>query len=337
MRLFKKIKELILGEDAGDSGWNLDGEDNETEEDMSGYYNDYDSEPTVLYSDNPQMPQEIKGGGNPDRLNDATMREVQRINATNLIPGQVITNPRGRRQMASGPRRIGNPRMTQRMQQQQLAQQQLARQQQWEHQQWQQQQQQQWEQQQWVQPPQQQWVQPPQPQQPVYDQRQQRAFYQQQQAYYQQIQPQGQAQGQDGQQQPASPIQRAPVNYGEPYSEMIVANGKYHFFLDLPGVSEDEIDVSYVNMNLVITGTRKLKSELMAPKVKGKGNKGKRPEFDALVTIPPFVEKFSYTFNFPRPVVQDSFKTELTQGVLHISMDILGESGPGGIAIKVGS
>ena len=324
MGLFKKIKEFVLGEDIEDTGWNLDGDEKENEEDMNGYYRDYDAEPTVLYSDNPQMPQEIKGGGNPDRLNDATMREVQRINAMNPIPGQVMPNPRGRRQAAQGPRRIGNPRMApQARQQQMMAQRQLAQQQQWEHQQWEQQQ---WEQQQ----QQQQWEQ--QQQQQAYDQQQQQAFYQQQQLYYQQ-----QQQGQDPKQaQPNPAIQRAPVNYGEPYSEMIVSNGQYHFFLDLPGVPESDIGVSYVNMNLVITGTRKLRSEMMAPKVKGKGNKGKRPEFDALVTIPPFVEKFSYSFNFPRPVDQDSFKTELSMGVLHIWMDILGEKGPGGIAIKVG-
>lgn len=332
MGLFTKIKNIILGEDVEDTGWNLDGEDNESEEGMSGYYSDYDAEPTVLYSENPQMPQEIKGGGNPDRLNDATMREVQRINATNLIPGQVVTNPRGRRQVTQGPRRIGNPRMAQQQRQQQMmAQRQLGQQQQWEHQQWEQQNQ--WEQQQqWTQ--QQQWAQQ-QPQQPVYDPQQQQMFYQQQQAYYGQQQQAQQVQEQAKQPNPS--IQKAPVNYGEPYSEMIVANGQYHFFLDLPGVPESDISVSYVNMNLVITGTRKLRAEMMAPKVKGKGNKGKRPEFDALVTIPPFVENFNYAFNFPRPVDQDSFKTELSQGVLHIWMDILGEKGPGGIAIKVGT
>jgi HSP20 family molecular chaperone IbpA len=310
--LFKKIKEFVLGEDIEDSGWNLDGDEKENEEDMSGYYSDYDAEPTVLYSDNPQMPQEIKGGGNPDRLNDATMREVARINAANPIPGQVMTGQRGRRQAPQGPRRIGGQQMRQ---QQMAAQRQLAQQQQWEQQQ--------------------QWNQPQQPQQPVYDPQQQQAFYQQQQMYYQQ-----QQQGQQGQQQqakqPNPAIQRAPVNYGEPYSEMIVSNGQYHFFMDLPGVPEEDIGVSYVNMNLVITGTRKLKSEMMAPKVKGKGNKGKRPECDALVTVPPFVENFRYSFYFPRPVDQESFKTELSQGILHIWMDILGEKGPGGIAIKVG-
>ena len=33
--LFKKIKEFVLGEDIEDTGWNLDGEDKEREEDMN--------------------------------------------------------------------------------------------------------------------------------------------------------------------------------------------------------------------------------------------------------------------------------------------------------------
>lgn len=320
MGILSKIKSYVLGDDDGNDKWNLDGE--EDEESMSGYYNDYDNEPTVLYSDNPQMPQEIKGGGNPDRLNDATMSEVARINATHLIPGQVVnTRGRGQRQQMqqAGPRRIGNARMApQQRQQQVVAQQQMAQQQmEWQRQQWERQQ---WEQQQ--QPPQQQ----------IWDQQQAQDFYQQQQMYYQQQQ-----------QQPAvqvnPAINRVPANYGEPYYEMIVSNGKYHFYLDLPGVAPADIAVSYVNMNLVITGTRKLHAEQMAPKTKGKGTKGKKsePDFDAMVTIPPFVEKFSYSFNFPRPVDQDSFKTDLTAGVLHIEMDILGATGrPAGIAIKVG-
>ena len=323
MGIFKKIKEFVLGEDVEADGWNLEGDDSESEESMSGYYNDYDAEPTVLYSENPQMPQEIKGGGNPDRLNDATMREVARISAQNLIPGQVVNNrPRQQRQQMAGPRRIGGPRMSpQQRQQQMAAQQQLAQNQQWQQQQWEQQQ---WEQQQ----QQQQWEQQQQ-------QQQQQAFYQQQQMYYQQQQ----QQPQQAQKQPNPAIKKVPSNYGEPYFEMIVANGKYHFYLDLPGVSPENIAVSYVNMNLVITGTRKLHSEQMAPKTKGKGTKGRKaePDFDAMVTIPPFVENFSYSFNFPRPVDQDSFKTDLSMGVLHIEMDILGATDrPAGIAIKVG-
>jgi len=311
--ILSRIKEFVTGSSGDDDKWELD-EETGDEVDMP-YYNDYDENaPTVIYSEHPQMPQEVKGGGNPDRLNDATMREVARINATNLIPGQVVNTPRQRPQARqAGPRRIGGARIAQQRQQQQMAQQQLAQQQQWQQQEWERQQQ--WQQEQ-------QW-------QEQQRQQEQQMYYQQQQMYYQQQQQQPQGKQNDD-------IHKVPSNYGEPYYEMIVANGKYHFYLDLPGVAPEDIAVSYVNMNLVITGTRKLHADRLAPKAKGKGNKGKRPEFEAMVTIPPFVEKFSYNFNFPRPVDQDSFKTDLNMGVLHIEMDILGASGPGGISIKVG-
>lgn len=331
MGLFERLKKIVLGEDTTEE-WHLDGDDKENDDDMSGYYNDYDAEPTVLYSDNPQMPQEIKGGGNPDRLNDATMREVARINATNLIPGQVVNQPRGRQQARrpAGPRRIG-PSQAMVRQQQQMGQQQVAANEQWQRQQWEQQerQRQQWEEQQRQQ---QEWQWQQQQQQMA-----QQSFYQSQGQYYGQMQQPQQQQQQSDAKQPKQneAIHKVPAAYGEPYYEMIVANGKYHFYMDLPGVKKEDVAISYVNMYLVITGVRHLHSDSMAPKVKGRGNKGNKPEFEAQVTIPPFVEKFNYQFEFPRPVDHDSFKTELEEGVLRVTMDILGAAGPGGIQIKV--
>jgi HSP20 family molecular chaperone IbpA len=117
---------------------------------------------------------------------------------------------------------------------------------------------------------------------------------------------------------------------------MAVANGKYHFWLDLPGVNPEDINVSYVNMELWISGKRQLKSLAMMPKTRSRGNKGKRPEFDAQITIPQFVENFDYRFPFPRPVDQDSIESDLSQGILHVEMTILDAGAPAGVQIKVG-
>ena len=316
MGILSRIKKLVLGEDPRDE-WSLEGdEDTKESEEMNGYYDD-DNGPTILYSDTPQI-QEIRtqdGGyarGNPGMINDINMRETQRINNSVLIPGQVVDRGRGQRRAAQGPRRIA-PAQEMPVQQaaapraaqpQQQAAQQRYQQQQWERQQWEEQQrQQQYEQ-----------------------QRQEQEYYSQQQMYYQGL----------GKDSLPDSIQRVPAPYGEPYSEMAVANGKYHFFLDLPGVSPEDISVSYVNMELWISGKRKLRSLEMMPKAKGRGNKGKRPEFDAQITIPPFVEEFSYRFPFPRPVDQDSIVSDLAQGVLHVEMTILDASVPAGVQIKVG-
>lgn len=312
MGLLKKLKELVVGKEPDDE-WNIEG-DKEADE-MNGYYDD-DNGPTILYSDNPQI-QEIRtqdGGyarGNPGMINDINMRETQRINNSVLIPGQVVDRGRGRqRPVQQGPRRIAPqqemapqqaPRMTQ---PQQAEAQQRYQQQQWQRQQWEEQQR----------------------QQEFERQQQEQEFYSQQQMYYQQ-------QGKDS--LPDS-IQRVPVPYGEPYSEMAVANGKYHFWLDLPGVNPEDISVSYVNMELWISGKRQLKSLAMMPKTRSRGNKGKRPEFDAQITIPQFVENFDYRFPFPRPVDQDSIESDLSQGILHVEMTILDAGAPAGVQIKVG-
>lgn len=312
MGLLKKLKELVVGKEPDDE-WNIEG-DKEADE-MNGYYDD-DNGPTILYSDNPQI-QEIRtqdGGyarGNPGMINDINMRETQRINNSVLIPGQVVDRGRAQQRRApQGPRRIAPqqemaPQQAPRMAQPQQAEaQQRYQQQQWQRQQWEEQQR----------------------QQEFERQQQEQEFYSQQQMYYQQ---------QEKDSLPDS-IQRVPVPYGEPYSEMAVANGKYHFWLDLPGVNPEDISVSYVNMELWISGKRKLKSVEMMPKAKGRGNKGKRPEFDAQITIPQFVENFDYRFPFPRPVDQDSIESDLSQGILHVEMTILDASAPAGVQIKVG-
>lgn len=274
------------------------------------YYSE-ENEPTVIYSEEPDLGGvQVKTrdggyGGNASALNRTMLNDVARTNAQITIPGQVNTArprqaPRGR-----APRRIAPPPQPQ---QPQYAPQFAP----------------QYQQQQFAQPQPQ--YAPPEPQ-PAYDmQYAQQAYMQQQNAYYQQ-----QPQASEGS------IEFVPPQFGEPYYEMIVYNGKYHFFMDLPGVKPGPaLQVRYINMNLVITGERQLKANLMNPKGKGKGNKGKKPEFDAMVSIPPFVQKFNYSFNFPRPVDQESFKSELVDGVLHIEMDILGVNGPGGVAINIG-
>ena len=309
MGLFSRIKRFILGEPAEDGGSPPQVQE---EEDMS-YYSE-ENEPTVIYSEEPELggvsvkTRDGGYGGNASSLNRAMLNDVARTNAQITIPGQVNTArpmqaPRGR-----APRRIAPPQQPQQAPQY-APQQQYAPQ----------------YQQQFAQP---QYAPPPPPPQPAYDmQYAQQAYMQQQNAYFQQQQP---PEG-DGS------IQFVPPQFGEPYYEMIVYNGKYHFFMDLPGVKPGPaLQVRYINMNLVITGERQLRANLMNPKGKGKGNKGKKPEFDAMVSIPPFVQKFSYSFNFPRPVDQESFKSELVDGVLHIEMDILGVNGPGGVAINIG-
>ena len=133
-------------------------------------------------------------------------------------------------------------------------------------------------------------------------------------------------------------ITRYQPNFGEPYTETIVVGGNYHFFIDLPGVEPDKIGTTYFNMNLVITGTRKLQAYKMFPKTKGRGKKGKNDavEYDAMVTVPPQAEQFSYTFEFPRPIDKDNIKSGYENGVYHVIMPIVGVGDkPAGVVVKL--
>ena len=76
MGIFIKIKEFIFGKPKLDAEWNIGGSgDESTKGDKMNYgeFADYDdgTGPTLLYGKNPQMC-EIRGGGDPERLNDIT-------------------------------------------------------------------------------------------------------------------------------------------------------------------------------------------------------------------------------------------------------------------------
>lgn len=135
---------------------------------------------------------------------------------------------------------------------------------------------------------------------------------------------------------PNDPIQRYPANPGEPCTEMIMVNGVYHFYVDLPGVKPSDITLKYINMHLVVSGERKLNAMMLMPKGKTRGNKGKRPEFEAQVTVPQSMEKFEHAFYFPKPVDTNSFKTSFENGVLHVEMAILATFNGSGITLSVG-
>ena len=382
MGIINKIKELVFGKPKLDAVWETGSlEDGKKDDDNMSYgeFADYDdgTGPTLLYGKNPQMC-EIRGGGDPERLNDITMRETQRVNNSFRIPGQVVEPQRGRaRPRQTGARRIGGQGMNRYQRQQQIvAQQRLGERQQWEQQQWEQDRmaREEWELEQQRQRQEIEFRQQQLQQQQLYLQQQQQMLQQQQwgnggsypgdgmqqqqwngQPMQQPVQPPMQPQVQQVQQQgapdqqqgaPVQPaqepgaelIKRYQPNYCEPYTETIVVGGKYHFYIDLPGVNPEEIAATYINMNLVITGTRKLQAYRLMPKAKGRGKKGKTAavDYDAMVTVPPQAEKFSYTYEFPRPIDQNNIVCGYENGVYHVIMTILGTGDkPAGVTVKL--
>lgn len=290
-----------------------------------------DDGPTLIYSDEPNLSDAVYDAnsgrmvGHASTSARADLERVARANASMIVPGQVVNRPRQRRPMQRP------------VQQQQPVQQP-------------------------VQPapeaapveqpaPQ---VQQPQPQpayqQPAYQQPYQQPMYQPmyQQPYYQQPQYGYQQQPQYYQQ----PVQQQPQQDDEiklvqgeriaiapnfPAYEMIEVNGTYHLYIDLPGVKKNDLRMNFSGGSLYVSGHRELMCEKYRPKGKGKGNKGKKPQYEALIGVGRhLLGDFSFPFYFPKPVdtSPDSFKANLADGILHIEMKVAGADT--GISIGLG-
>lgn len=308
------------------------------DDDGSGEHDMYnvDDGPTLIYSDEPNLSDAVYDAnsgrmvGHASTSARADLERVARANASMIVPGQVVNRPRQRRPMQRP------------VQQQQPAQQP-------------------------VQPapeaspaeqPVQQVAQQPAPQpqpQPVYQQPvYQQPMYQQpvypQQPYYQQ--PQYGYQQQPYYQQPAQPPVQQPQGDDEiklvqgeriaiapnfPAYEMIEVNGVYHLYIDLPGVKKNDLRMNFSGGSLYVSGHRELMCEKYRPKGKGKGNKGKKPQYEALIGVGRhLLGDFSFPFYFPKPVdtSPDSFKANLADGILHIEMKVAGADT--GISIGLG-
>lgn len=295
------------------------------------YGYDDENRPTTIYSSNPAMC-DVRGGGNPERLNDATMREIERINRTTLIPGQVVTPPRGQGmrggQRGGNPRRLAAPRQYaqelapdyQQGPQQQVRDMQYRQQMQMQQRQLQEQQQRAWEEE----------------QEQMRQAQQQQLYLQQQQNYVDSVQSR-QAPPADKDLALAEGVHREFPLFGEAYFEMIVSNGRCHVYIDLPGVKKDDFQIFFNQGCLSIAGVRKLFANTLAPKAKGKGNKGRKPYYEAMVTIPEYVQKFSYSINIAYAVDTKMMpESSLADGVLHVAIPLLSETAPNsGIAIQV--
>ena len=176
-------------------------------------------------------------------------------------------------------------------------------------------------------------------QQPVYQQpyyQQPPYGYQQQPQYYQQpLQQPQQPQGDD--EIKLVQGERIAIAPNCPAYEMIEVNGVYHLYIDLPGVKKSELKMNFSGGSLYVSGHRELMCEKYRPKGKGKGNKGKKPQYEALIGVGRhLLGDFSFPFYFPKPVdtSPDSFKANLADGILHIEMKVAGADT--GISIGLG-
>ena len=294
-----------------------------------------DDGPTLIYSDEPNLSDAVYDAdsgrmvGHASTSARADLERVARANASMIVPGQIVRQ-RPRRPMQ---RPVQQQQPVQQPQQQAQPAPEAAP----------------------AEQPVQQVQQPaPQPQpQPVYQQPvYQQPMYQQpvyQQPYYQQ--PYGYQQQPQYYQQPVQQPQqpqgddeiklvqgeRIAIAPNFPAYEMIEVNGVYHLYIDLPGVKKGELKMNFSGGSLYVSGHRELMCEKYRPKGKSKGNKGKKPQYEALIGVGRhLLGDFSFPFYFPKPVdtSQDSFKANLADGILHIEMKVAGADT--GISIGLG-
>lgn len=287
---------------------------------MSMMQNYLDDGPTLIYSDEPNMSDTVTDQTgrvmyNASSVARASNAMIANINQTHLVPGQVVQRPRQRpvqqpvQQPAQQPVPVAPEQET------------VV-----------------------IQPPP-----PPQPQQvyqqPVYQQPvYQQPVYQQPYGYQQQPPAYG-FQQPPQQSQPGDDIklvegEQVALAPNFPNYEMIQVNDTYHLYIDLPGVKKEDLSMNFSGGSLYVRGHRDLMCEQFRPKGgkgKGKGNKGKRPVYLALVGVGRhLLGDFSFPFYFPKPVDTSpkSFKANLTDGILHVEMKIAGADT--GISIGIG-
>jgi len=104
-----------------------------------------------------------------------------------------------------------------------------------------------------------------------------------------------------------------------PPTEMAMVDGEYHVFVDLPGVSKENLKILYDNGTLTIEGRRETSVDNLKKEIKSA--KLRKNIKEATSTIPNFLMgKFSYKYYFKRLVDETNISAKYTDGILHVTL-----------------
>lgn len=102
-----------------------------------------------------------------------------------------------------------------------------------------------------------------------------------------------------------------------PPTEMAMVDGEYHVFVDLAGVSKEELKILYDNGTLKIEGKRD--SAIDALRKELKSSKNRKNIKEATTSVPSFLMgKFQYKYYFKRLIDETNISAKYTNGVLHV-------------------
>ena len=130
-----------------------------------------------------------------------------------------------------------------------------------------------------------------------------------------------QPQQQSGQQQP---VQQQPRKPQYPSFEKFVFNGEYHLYIDLPAMKPESEDIAYKDGVLVVSAARETSlDKMIATKRKGFSYSKEDPSNELIQYIPPhIVNKYSFSFNFNRPIDETAIGVEYVDGILHVVLPL---------------
>jgi Molecular chaperone (small heat shock protein) len=113
----------------------------------------------------------------------------------------------------------------------------------------------------------------------------------------------------------------APDTNMPPY-EMLMYDDRYEIYVDLPGVSPENLNVEYSNDgSLVVSGTRESYATGREPKDQATGKKKQKKAIQRISTVPKCqLGKFSFEFPLKKMVDETNIKAELDNGILHVTL-----------------
>ena len=99
---------------------------------------------------------------------------------------------------------------------------------------------------------------------------------------------------------------------------MILVEGAYHVFIDLPGVPKENLRVAFNAGSLAVSGAREPANEILLRKLKRPRSK-KDLVKQHNSTIPPYMMgEFQFSYPFQKMVDTSAIEAQFDNGVLHI-------------------
>jgi HSP20 family molecular chaperone IbpA len=105
-----------------------------------------------------------------------------------------------------------------------------------------------------------------------------------------------------------------------PPTEVVMVEGAYHLYVDLPGVKKESLNIVFDDSTLVISGERESSVEILKKSLK-KPHQKKDPILQAKSTIAKeLLQRFEFKYPFKKRIEESEMQATLDHGILHITL-----------------